>query len=75
MDITTQRSWDCAHIRRARLLCSFMYQHKVGGGRGVCDNGGNLGGGCERREPFAVTPSIAPPPTIEIETLDIVVWR
>ena len=39
------------------------------------DNGGNLGGGCERREPFAVRPSIVPPQTIEIETLDIVVWR
>jgi len=52
-----------------------MYQHKVGGGRGVHDNGGNRGGGCERREPFAVTLSIAPPPTIEIVTLDIVVWQ
>ena len=39
------------------------------------DNGGNVGGGCERREPFAITPSIAPPPTIEIAMLDIVVWR
>ena len=56
-------------------LCSFMYQHKVGGGRGVRDNRGNLGGGCERREPFAIMPSIMPPPTIEIATLDIVVWR
>jgi len=56
---------------RARLLCSFMYQHRVGGDRGVRDNGGNLGSGCERWEP----PSIAPPPTIDIATLDIVVWR
>ena len=39
------------------------------------DNRGNLGGGCERREPFAVKPSIAPLPTIDIATLDIVVWR
>ena len=38
------------------------------------DNRGNQGGGCERREPFSITQSIAPPPTIEIATLDIVVW-
>ena len=61
-DISTQRSWDCAHTRREVE-------------RGLRDNGGNLGGGCERREPFAVTPSIAPPPTIEIAMLDIVIWR
>jgi hypothetical protein len=41
----------------------------------VRDNGGNRGGGCERREPFAVTPSIAPSPIIEIVMLDIVIWR
>ena len=49
--------------------------YQKGGGRGVRDNRGNLGGGCERREPFAVTLSIAPPPTIEIAMLDIVFWR
>ena len=37
------------------------------------DNRGNLGGGCERREPFAITLSIAPPPTIEIAMLDIAI--
>ncbi len=41
MDFSTPRLWDCAHTRRARLLCSFMYQHIVEGGRGVLDIGGS----------------------------------
>ena len=56
----------CAH-----LCINIKWEVEVG----CVTTGGNLGGGCERREPFAVTPSIAPLPTIEIAMLDIVFWR